>query len=166
MCFAGCSFTFQPRASLDPHARRPSLVPVALDAGLTAATAGLAIAAATGSCDGIGCGLKDPIAWGFGLMAVPFAISAVYGYIHYRSGADARGHELAGQALASAKAGDCVASTRAAGELADLDRTLFDVAVADPQLSACVQRACNDRVLDRTATGERVVVLGPRPCQR
>jgi len=86
---AGCSAVYQPRASLRPDARKPSHGPIVADIVLTAATLGLAAAATgvectdnwSGTTSTSNClGLNYLAAGALVAAAIPFAISAAYGY--------------------------------------------------------------------------------------
>jgi hypothetical protein len=84
ICLTGCSLITQPRASIDPHARRPSRTPIVVDLAATVVTAGLAVAAAeTERPDKVGLMYLDPIAMGLGVLAAVFAASAWHGTNEY-----------------------------------------------------------------------------------
>jgi hypothetical protein len=88
MLLGGCSFAFQPHASLRPDARKPTAAPVAADIVLTAATLGLAAAASGAQCtDNVDGTTSTGNCWGLNYLAagalvaaaIPFAVSAIYG---------------------------------------------------------------------------------------
>jgi len=172
---AGCSFAVQPKASLDPHARKPALGPIIVDASLaTVATV------ATGLAAGVGCRADNcadnlrPYAYATGVLAVGFAISALYGHARYASQHDEPAKQLAGRALADAHRGDCAPAAETASTLEGMDRGVFDLVVADPEIHACLQRTCEarrrarlDRAREAASDSQRVLVLHDLPvCDR
>jgi hypothetical protein len=90
ICLTGCSLITQPRASLDPHARRPSRTPILVDVAASAVIAGLAVASADlvhpEKVGGVPLGEPiyfNPIAMGLGVLAAVFAVSAWHGTNEY-----------------------------------------------------------------------------------
>jgi hypothetical protein len=172
---AGCSFTLQPKPSLDPHARRPTLGPIVVDASVAAAATGLAAVAAGAGCSGDFCGTFTlPYAYAAGAVAVGFALSAIYGYTRYASHNDEPAKQLAGRALADARRGDCTTAAESAATLEGMDRGVFDLLAADPSIHACLQRSCEarrraqlDQARDIASDSQRVMVLRELPaCDR
>jgi hypothetical protein len=89
ICLTGCSLFTQPRASQDPHVRRPSKTPIVVDVAAMVVTAGLAVTAAdTERPVQVGSVAFqpvyfEPIAVGLGVVAAIFAVSAWHGTNEY-----------------------------------------------------------------------------------
>src|SRR5262245_10126289 len=140
---AGCSFVYQPKPSLDPRAPRPSLWPVLADVTVASVSATSAAIAADVRCSFEPCSISSmPYTLAIGAGALAFALSAWYGGSRYVSATNEPAKQLAGQALAEARRGNCAVAATDAAQLEKLDRTYFDTLADAPEMRDCLWRSC------------------------
>jgi hypothetical protein len=181
---AGCSFEFHDRLMRAGDHR-----PVVADVLLAVVTLGAGVAFAskaqqdTRSCYASSTDILDTwlfcpvagvgdqlIAGAFTTAAFAFAMSAVYGQLHYNTASREHADQLTGRTLAAAGMGDCGTADAVASEIEDLNRDTYDLLVADPVVRVCVQRGCAARretVFERARAADndaqRIAILRDLP---